>query len=159
MTDFPSFVECWLFRYDENLSSFCIRISNSQKCDGFMVASTKTDKGLGTVNIPHEGPEEYNNIWQKVRAMWSYIYDNYYEKVSFQDDALLSLTTFFGFVLRCYRMCLLYASMITSTLAEMIYTSSWRIYACTSKVKRFNWHPTADVIYPTAPRMLKRRSS
>ena len=62
---------------------------NSQKCDGFMVASTKTDKGLGTVNIPHEGPEEYNNIWQKVRAMWSYIYDNYYEKVSFQDDAIL----------------------------------------------------------------------
>lgn len=56
-------------------------IANSQKCDGFMVASTKTDKDLGTVNIPHEGPEEYNNIWQKVRAMWSFIYDNYYEKV------------------------------------------------------------------------------
>lgn len=46
-----------------------------------MVASTKTDKKLGTVNIPHEGPEEYNNIWQKVRSMWSYVYDNYYEKV------------------------------------------------------------------------------
>ena len=41
-----------------------------QKCDGSMVASTKTDRDLGTVNIPHEGPEEYNNIWQKVRAMW-----------------------------------------------------------------------------------------
>jgi hypothetical protein len=46
-----------------------------------MVASTKTDVALGTVAIPHEGPEEYNNIWQKVRSMWSYIYDNYYEKV------------------------------------------------------------------------------
>lgn len=53
-----------------------------QKCDGFMVASTKTDIALGTVAIPHEGPEEYNNIWQKVRSMWSYVYDNYYEKVS-----------------------------------------------------------------------------
>ena len=52
-----------------------------QKCDGFMVASTKTDIALGTVAIPHEGPEEYNNIWQKVRSMWSYVYDNYYEKV------------------------------------------------------------------------------
>jgi len=41
----------------------------SQKCDGFMVASTKTDRELGTINIPHEGPEEYNNIWQKVRSM------------------------------------------------------------------------------------------
>lgn len=38
-------------------------VNNRQKCDGFMVASTKTDKTLGTVNIPHEGPEEYNNIW------------------------------------------------------------------------------------------------
>jgi len=54
----------------------------SKKCDGFMVASTKTDRELGTVNIPHEGKEEYNNIWQKVRSMWSYVYDNYYEKVS-----------------------------------------------------------------------------
>jgi len=50
------------------------------KCDGFMVASNKTEVSIGAVNIPHEGPEEYNNIWQKVRSMWSYIYDNYYEK-------------------------------------------------------------------------------
>jgi len=57
-----------------------IRESWGQKCDGFMVGSTKTDVELGTVNIPHEGEEEYNNIWQKVRAMWSYIYDNYYEE-------------------------------------------------------------------------------
>lgn len=45
-----------------------------------MVASNRTDRILGTVDIPHEGPEEYNNIWQKVRSMWSYVYDNYYEK-------------------------------------------------------------------------------
>ena len=57
-----------------------------------MVASTKTDKKLGTVNIPHEGKEEYNNIWQKVRSMWSYIYDNYYEKVSFSSQILSSLS-------------------------------------------------------------------
>lgn len=74
-----------------------------------MVGSNKTDRALGTVDIPHEGPEECkfglriinnggqfysclnfflshgrfgadNNIWQKVRSMWSYVYDNYYEK-------------------------------------------------------------------------------
>lgn len=49
------------------------------KCDGFMVGSNKTDASIGAVNIPHEGPEEYNNIWQKVRSMWCYVYDNYYE--------------------------------------------------------------------------------
>jgi glycoprotein-N-acetylgalactosamine 3-beta-galactosyltransferase len=52
----------------------------SQKCDGFVVASNLTDPNLGTFNILHEGEESYNNIWQKVRAMWSFVYDNYYEK-------------------------------------------------------------------------------
>jgi len=45
-----------------------------------MVGSNLTDPALGTVNILHEGPETYNNIWQKVRSMWSYVYDHYYEK-------------------------------------------------------------------------------
>lgn len=45
-----------------------------------MVVSNKTDLSLGTVNVQFDGPEEYGNIWQKVRSMWSYIYDNYYEK-------------------------------------------------------------------------------
>lgn len=52
----------------------------SPKCDGFMAASNKTDASIGAVDIPHEGLEEYDNIWQKVRSMWSYVYDNYYEK-------------------------------------------------------------------------------
>lgn len=50
------------------------------KCDGFLVASNKTDASIGAADIPHEGEEAYDNIWQKVRSMWSYIYDNYYEK-------------------------------------------------------------------------------
>ena len=43
-----------------------------------MVASTKTDRSLGTVNILHQGDEAYENIWQKIRSVWSYVYDNYY---------------------------------------------------------------------------------
>jgi len=43
-----------------------------------MAASTKTNPILSTVNIPHEGPEVYHNIWQKTRSNWAYIYDNYY---------------------------------------------------------------------------------
>jgi hypothetical protein len=35
-----------------------IRDTWGAKCDGFMVGSTKTDKSLGAVEIPHEGPEE-----------------------------------------------------------------------------------------------------
>jgi glycoprotein-N-acetylgalactosamine 3-beta-galactosyltransferase len=44
-----------------------------------MVASTKTDASLGTVDIPHEGPEAYNNMWQKVRSIWTYVYNHYYD--------------------------------------------------------------------------------
>lgn len=44
------------------------------------MASNATDPALGTVNIIHQGPEIYGNIWQKVRSMWSYVYDNYYDK-------------------------------------------------------------------------------
>mmetsp|Transcript_8318 Transcript_8318/g.18153 ORF Transcript_8318/g.18153 Transcript_8318/m.18153 type:complete len:533 (-) Transcript_8318:47-1645(-) len=54
-----------------------------QKCDGFMVASTKTVPELQTVEIPHEGDEAYQNIWQKVRSIWSYVYDNYYNDFDF----------------------------------------------------------------------------
>jgi len=54
-----------------------------KKCDGFMVASNKTDVSLGTVDIVHKGPEMYENIWQKVRSIWSYVYDNYYGQYDF----------------------------------------------------------------------------
>jgi len=49
------------------------------KCDGMIIGSNRTDRRIGAVDIPHEGPEVYNNIWQKVRSLWFYVYDNYYE--------------------------------------------------------------------------------
>ena len=72
---------CMVYTIEKNHDKIpIIRETWGKKCDGFIVASDKTDKDLGTVNIPHEGPEEYHNIWQKVRSMWSYVYDNYYEE-------------------------------------------------------------------------------
>lgn len=54
-------------------------------CDGFLVASDKTviEPEIHTVNILHEGPEEYNNIWQKIRSIWRYVYENYYDKYDY----------------------------------------------------------------------------
>ncbi|KAL7452351.1 hypothetical protein ACHAWC_006130, partial [Mediolabrus comicus] len=57
-----------------------IRETWGQRCDGFLAGSTVTDKSVDSVNIPHEGKEVYGNMWQKVRTMWSYVYDNYYEE-------------------------------------------------------------------------------
>mmetsp|Transcript_15271 Transcript_15271/g.23106 ORF Transcript_15271/g.23106 Transcript_15271/m.23106 type:complete len:464 (+) Transcript_15271:189-1580(+) len=56
-----------------------IRETWGHRCDGFHVASTITDRSIDSVNIPHEGEEAYKNMWQKVRAMWVYVYVNYYD--------------------------------------------------------------------------------
>jgi hypothetical protein len=45
-----------------------------------MVASNETGPTIHAMNIPHEGPEEYNNLWQKTRSITSYVYDNYSDK-------------------------------------------------------------------------------
>jgi glycoprotein-N-acetylgalactosamine 3-beta-galactosyltransferase len=55
-------------------------LAGRQRCDGFLAASNRTDPTVGAVNIPHKGPEIYKNMWQKVRSIWSFIYDNYYDK-------------------------------------------------------------------------------
>ena len=57
-----------------------IRETWGSKCDGFLVGSNRTDPSVDAVNIVHKGAEKYQNIWQKVRTMWAYVYDNYYEE-------------------------------------------------------------------------------
>ena len=54
-----------------------------QRCDGFMAASNLTDRRIGAVNLLHEGPETYGNMWLKVRAMWTYIYEHYLNDFDF----------------------------------------------------------------------------
>jgi hypothetical protein len=36
-----------------------------RKCDGFIGASNLTDHSIGAVDLLHNGPEEYGNMWQK----------------------------------------------------------------------------------------------
>ena len=53
------------------------------KCDGFFAASNETNHALGAIDLPHKGPEEYANMWQKVRSMWAYAYDHYRNEFDF----------------------------------------------------------------------------
>ena len=53
------------------------------RCDGFFAASTVTNETIGLVNLTHLGPESYNNMWQKTRSMFAYMYDNYYDDFDF----------------------------------------------------------------------------
>lgn len=52
-------------------------------CDGFFAASTKNDESLGAINLLHEGPELYDNLWMKVRAMWQYAFDHFLNDYDF----------------------------------------------------------------------------
>jgi hypothetical protein len=47
------------------------------RCDGFFAASTKTDRTMGAVDLPHLGTEHYGNMWQKTRSMVAFMYDYY----------------------------------------------------------------------------------
>ncbi len=63
------------------------------KCDGFFAASTETIQedmdptkdvdGLGSIDLPHLGPEKYENMWQKTRSILSYMHDNYMQDFDF----------------------------------------------------------------------------
>jgi glycoprotein-N-acetylgalactosamine 3-beta-galactosyltransferase len=48
-----------------------------QECDGFFAASNRTDPIIGAWALPHDGPETYQNLWNKVQTMWQYVYHHY----------------------------------------------------------------------------------
>uniref|UniRef100_A0A7R9U3Q6 N-acetylgalactosaminide beta-1,3-galactosyltransferase n=1 Tax=Pinguiococcus pyrenoidosus TaxID=172671 RepID=A0A7R9U3Q6_9STRA len=53
------------------------------QCDGFLVFSTEADPRIPAVKVEFEGPEEYDNIWQKVRSIWRFVHKHYGDKFDF----------------------------------------------------------------------------
>lgn len=52
-------------------------------CDGYLAFSTETIPSLGLVDLQHSGEESYNNMWQKVRSIWMYVYQHYIDDYDF----------------------------------------------------------------------------
>jgi hypothetical protein len=50
-----------------------------KRCDGFVAYSNSTDWGWNAlrVELPQQRGEHYHNMWQKVRAIWTSIHDNF----------------------------------------------------------------------------------
>mmetsp|Transcript_36153 Transcript_36153/g.66318 ORF Transcript_36153/g.66318 Transcript_36153/m.66318 type:complete len:550 (+) Transcript_36153:116-1765(+) len=46
-------------------------------CDGFLAFSTESDPRLPAISLEHEGPEAYDNMWQKVRSIWKFVGTHY----------------------------------------------------------------------------------
>eukprot|EP01041_Mallomonas_annulata_P004115 gene4115-8174_t len=54
-----------------------VRDTWGKRCDGFMAFSTVNDPEIPAIVVPHEGPEDYNNMWQKSKSIWEYIGTHY----------------------------------------------------------------------------------
>mmetsp|Transcript_6299 Transcript_6299/g.14537 ORF Transcript_6299/g.14537 Transcript_6299/m.14537 type:complete len:529 (-) Transcript_6299:69-1655(-) len=52
-------------------------------CDGFLAFSTESDPRLPAISLEHEGPESYDNMWQKVRSIWRFVGTHYLEDYDF----------------------------------------------------------------------------
>ena len=48
-----------------------------RQCDGFLAFSTAEHKNLSHVVVQHDGPEDYDNMWQKTRSILNYLYRMY----------------------------------------------------------------------------------
>lgn len=49
-------------------------------CNGFLAFSTESDPRLPTISLEHDGPEAYDNMWQKIRSIWRFVGTNYLEE-------------------------------------------------------------------------------
>ncbi|KAL3914629.1 MAG: hypothetical protein SGILL_006026 [Bacillariaceae sp.] len=54
-----------------------------RRCDGFIGFSNLTDHSVGAIDFYHDGPETIYNMWQKVRAIWTYAFDHYLDEFEY----------------------------------------------------------------------------
>ena len=88
---------CAIYTYGDNKKKVkAIAETWGCRCDGFFAASTETvddplEIGLKQIDLPHKGPEEYENLWMKIRSIFAYMYDHYLDDFDFYflsgDDA------------------------------------------------------------------------
>jgi glycoprotein-N-acetylgalactosamine 3-beta-galactosyltransferase len=60
-----------------------IRETWASGCDGFLAFSTRSDPRIPAISLPHDGPEDYNNMWQKVRSIWRFAATHYADDFDF----------------------------------------------------------------------------
>ena len=85
-------VFCAVYTYDKAVNwTDAIWETWGQRCDGILFASTMSNLTTGHTHIPHNSRYEggYKGMWQKVRSMQAYIYDNFlndYDYYHFSGD-------------------------------------------------------------------------
>ena len=76
---------CGVYTMEQNHASNirAMRETWAPHCDGFVAFSTATDPRIPAISIDHEGPEEYNNMWQKSRSIWHFIGQHYLDQFDY----------------------------------------------------------------------------
>lgn len=65
---------CIIYTYQKHHEAASVAVKTwLPRCDGALVLSNADDPLSFAVAVPHEGPEEYDNIWQKTRANWRFV--------------------------------------------------------------------------------------
>ena len=54
-----------------------------KRCDGFMAASNASLPALNIIQLQQQGPDTYDNMWQKVRSMWKYVHAHLLDSFDF----------------------------------------------------------------------------
>ncbi|CAN0361937.1 unnamed protein product, partial [Phaeothamnion confervicola] len=91
---------CAVYTYSKNHQTQmkAIRETWASRCDGFVGFSDVEDHSVPVIGLQHDGPEEYHNIWQKVRSAWKYIHHWYRDDFDWfvigGDDIFLILENF-----------------------------------------------------------------
>ena len=99
----------------------------AKKCDGFVAFSTIEDPMIPSVKVEHEGPEAYDNMWQKSRSIWKYIYTHYKDQFDFfvmgGDDMFYIVEN-----LRSYLASEEIENLAKNSKGELLMMSSWILF-------------------------------
>ena len=77
------FCGIYTMQKNHNTNARATRNTWAKKCDGFIAFSTFEDPSIPSVDILHEGVEAYDNMWQKSRSIWKYIYTHLVDRYDF----------------------------------------------------------------------------
>ena len=71
-------IVCLVYTHEGAHSTIQVLVDTwATQCDGFIAASNATDPSIGAIDLKHDGPEAYGNMWQKIQSMWKYAHDHY----------------------------------------------------------------------------------
>ena len=83
--DHPPRIFCGIYTMESNHKTNvqATKETWAKRCTGFVAFSTVTDATIPAFKIDHEGEEAYDNMWQKSRSIWKYIFTHFADQFDY----------------------------------------------------------------------------